>query len=209
MPSVSPKQHNLMAACLNGAAYKKCPPLSVAREFMRADRGSALLNRSAGGTSRPLESGMDSKLNFGMGHGNSFFSTTPLMGHAMSGSLPKRYAEGGEVKKPALSAKERSKIREMIERGKADAVDALRSTRAQLLNTPSDASSSLRSLSDRLARKTLAVDQDDPERMYEQYTSLMQELESDARPEAQMQLIERIANLEGRLRAMGIELDDG
>jgi hypothetical protein len=37
MPSKTPKQRRLMAACAHGAKYKKCPPQKVARKFNRAD----------------------------------------------------------------------------------------------------------------------------------------------------------------------------
>ena len=44
MPSVSDKQHGLMAGCLDPKFRKKrkakgkpCPPLKVCREFVRAD----------------------------------------------------------------------------------------------------------------------------------------------------------------------------
>ena len=41
MPSKSPKQKRLMAACANPKArrtMKKCPPLKVAKEFHQADK---------------------------------------------------------------------------------------------------------------------------------------------------------------------------
>lgn len=42
MPSVSDKQHNLMAACEHGWKPKNkgvtCPPKKVAREFVMADK---------------------------------------------------------------------------------------------------------------------------------------------------------------------------
>lgn len=43
MPSKSPAQARLMAACAHGAGYKACPPASVAKEFNQADKGSGIL----------------------------------------------------------------------------------------------------------------------------------------------------------------------
>lgn len=43
MPSKSPKQARLMAACAHGADYKACPPVKVAKEFNRADKGGHML----------------------------------------------------------------------------------------------------------------------------------------------------------------------
>jgi hypothetical protein len=43
MPSKSPAQARLMAACAHGAGYAACPPKSVAVEFNQADQGGALL----------------------------------------------------------------------------------------------------------------------------------------------------------------------
>lgn len=37
MPSTSPAQARLMAACSHGATDRACPPVSVAREFTQAD----------------------------------------------------------------------------------------------------------------------------------------------------------------------------
>jgi len=37
MPSKSPKQARLMAACAHGAKYAKCPPKKVAKKFSKAD----------------------------------------------------------------------------------------------------------------------------------------------------------------------------
>lgn len=225
MPSVSNKQHNLMAACAKGANYSTCPPLKVAREFNRADQRAGL----AGGGSTSLERGLEMKMNFGQGHGHNFFSTTPLVGHALSGSLGKadrstrhaqkrfaRFAEGGEVKKPAgPSAKERREIRNMIERGKSDAITALRSTRSALLSTvpsePGDIATSLDELRDRLAMKDGgAVGSDDsPEFMYEQYMQLLDKLQDPQLDEnTQMQIVDRLAQLESDLQALGIDVGE-
>lgn len=43
MPSKSPKQARLMAACAHGAGYPSCPPTNVAKEFNQADKGGKML----------------------------------------------------------------------------------------------------------------------------------------------------------------------
>ena len=45
MPSKSPKQAKLMAACSHGANYDKCPPKKVAHEFNQADKGTGILKK--------------------------------------------------------------------------------------------------------------------------------------------------------------------
>lgn len=45
MPSKSPKQARLMAACAHGAKFKSCPKGAVAKEFNKADKGGPLLKR--------------------------------------------------------------------------------------------------------------------------------------------------------------------
>src|SRR4051812_14125573 len=104
MPSINKPQATLMAMAAHNPAFAKKRGLSqgVAREFNRADQRAGILKRGAGGGT-PLESGLNSHLNFGMGHGHNFFSTTPLMGHAMSGTQlgQKVFADGGSVTKPA------------------------------------------------------------------------------------------------------------
>jgi len=45
MPSKSPKQAKLMAACAHGAKYDKCPPMKVAKEFNQADKGTGMLKK--------------------------------------------------------------------------------------------------------------------------------------------------------------------
>jgi len=228
MPSVSNKQRNLMAACAHGANYGACPPLKVAREFNRADQHAGL---SRGG-STSLERGLEMKMNFGQGHGHNFFSTTPLVGHALSGSLGKadhstrhaqkrfaRFAEGGEVKKPAgPSAKERKQIRDMIERGKSDAIETLRTTRSALLSTvpsePGDIGASLDELRGRLAMKDggaidMDMGSDSPELMYEQYMQLLDKLHDPQLDEnTQMQIVDRLAQLESGLEAIGIDVGE-
>jgi hypothetical protein len=34
-----------MAACAHGAGYAACPPVSVAKEFNQADKGTGILKR--------------------------------------------------------------------------------------------------------------------------------------------------------------------
>lgn len=195
------------------------------------------MRRGAGGGT-PKESGMDAKMNFGQGHGHSMFSTMPLMGHAMSGTqlgqvdnaLQKahgrlaRFAEGGEVKKPAgPSAKERKEIRSLIERGKDDAVTALRSTRSALLQTqmpqkpqaPEDYGAALDDISQRLAMKdggqvATEAAQADPRLMYQEYSELMNELEQgqNSDPQLHMQIVDRLSQLAQHLEALGIPLPE-
>jgi len=45
MPSTSPAQARLMAACAHGAGYASCPPKAVATEFNQADKGTGILAR--------------------------------------------------------------------------------------------------------------------------------------------------------------------
>lgn len=45
MPSKSPAQARLMAACSHGAGYEACPPTKVAKEFNQADKGTGMLKR--------------------------------------------------------------------------------------------------------------------------------------------------------------------
>ena len=45
MPSKTPAQARLMAACSHGARYESCPPVSVAKEFNRADQGTGMLKK--------------------------------------------------------------------------------------------------------------------------------------------------------------------
>ena len=45
MPSTSPAQARLMAACAHGADYPSCPPKAVAQEFNQADRGTGILKK--------------------------------------------------------------------------------------------------------------------------------------------------------------------
>ncbi len=45
MPSKTPPQARLMAACSHGAGYASCPPMKVAKEFNRADKGTGILSK--------------------------------------------------------------------------------------------------------------------------------------------------------------------
>jgi hypothetical protein len=45
MPSKSPKQARLMAACAHGAGYKSCPSAKVAKEFNQADKKTGILRK--------------------------------------------------------------------------------------------------------------------------------------------------------------------
>lgn len=45
MPSKTPAQARLMAACAHGATYEACPPKNVATEFNQADKGTGILKR--------------------------------------------------------------------------------------------------------------------------------------------------------------------
>ena len=45
MPSETPVQAQLMAACAHGADYAACPPKNVATEFNQADKGTGILTR--------------------------------------------------------------------------------------------------------------------------------------------------------------------
>lgn len=44
MPSKSPAQARLMAACAHGAGYSACPPAKVSTEFNQADKGTGILS---------------------------------------------------------------------------------------------------------------------------------------------------------------------
>ena len=47
MPSKSPEQARLMAACAHGSGYKSCPPAKVAKEFNKADKGTGIFSAMA------------------------------------------------------------------------------------------------------------------------------------------------------------------
>jgi hypothetical protein len=239
MPSTTKPQARLMAACSHGAAYKSCPPLSVAREFNQADKGSGILRKKDGGA---LRAGF---MNFGQGHGRSMTSTMPLMGHALSGTplgadrgsarkaphlYSMRFAEGGKVAKPSgPTAKERADIRDMIERGKEDAIDTLRRSRSALLDmmpaapSTTDYDSALDRLRGNLSMQgggavdaadgaqddESAPQQGDPTAMYQEYMELLEQLQ-DPRLDStrQMLLVDRLAEIEKGLEALGIDVSE-
>jgi hypothetical protein len=45
MPSKTPQQARLMAACAHGLKSKKCPSKKIATEFNKADAGTGILKR--------------------------------------------------------------------------------------------------------------------------------------------------------------------
>jgi len=45
MPSKSPAQARLMAACAHGADYESCPPKKVAKDFNKADKGTGIMKK--------------------------------------------------------------------------------------------------------------------------------------------------------------------
>lgn len=159
-----------------------------------------------------------------------------MIGHAMSGTqlgesdnLIRKaqdrfatFAEGGAVKKPAgPSAKERKEIRSIIERGKTDAVSALRDTRAALIqqqpdDVETDTDNALASLTQRLAMKdggdVEAPDEDmpqSPELLYQEYAELMDKID-DPRvdDELRQQMAERMELIESSLDSVGIEVGE-
>lgn len=54
MPSKTKKQAMLMAACAHGAGYRKCPPMSVAKEFNRADTNARVMKKVVARRGRQL-----------------------------------------------------------------------------------------------------------------------------------------------------------
>lgn len=226
MPSVSKKQAHLFAAVAHNPQFAKKVgiPQSVGRDFNQADQQTGILKRGAGGRT-PNESGMNAKMNFGLGHGHSLFSTLGSMGHALSGTQLghvdstlrsahrglAKFADGGKVTPPGPSAKERAAIRGMIERGKDDALHALRGTRTALAATsPPRAANDdtfgpqLESLRSRLAMKDGT---DSPQEMYREYVDLTSQLQNEeSHPELQVQLVQRLGQLEQKLGALGIPI---
>lgn len=159
-----------------------------------------------------------------------------MIGHAMSGTqlgdsdnLIRKaqdrfatFAEGGAVKKPAgPSAKERKEIRGIIERGKTDAVSALRDTRAALIqqqppDVEPDTDSALASLTQRLAMKdggeVEAPDEgmsQSPDLLYQEYAELMDNID-DPRidDELRQQMADRMELIESSLDSVGIEVGE-
>lgn len=200
MPSTSKPQATLMAMAAHNPAFakKKGIPVRVAKDFNRADKRTGILKKGGGGPAS-------------------------MMGHALSGTqlggadnLIRKaqdrftmFADGGAVKKPVQkgpSAKERREIRSMIERGKSDAVGALRGMRSALINSqedspvekPSDPDASLARLSSRLATKKAAAP--DPTHLHDEYRSLLEHVD-DPRidPELRGQMSSRLATIEQML----------
>ena len=56
MPSKSPEQARLMAACAHGADYESCPPKKVAKEFNQADKKKVSFKEWV---ERPIETKVD------------------------------------------------------------------------------------------------------------------------------------------------------
>lgn len=213
MQSANKPQSTLMAmAAMNRRAAPASSPMGI---------------KPGAGGGTPMESGLDSHLNFGMGHGHNMFSTTPLMGQAMSGTPlgGNRFAEGGKVAaKPAgPSAKERKEIRNIIENGKEDAVSALRASRSALLDmsdTPQakdfldmDFTAPLAKLQGRLAMADGGeVDAQesgygDPGALYEQYQALEDQLQDESLdPYVQMQIVQQLAEIGEQLEGLGIDV---
>jgi hypothetical protein len=135
-----------------------------------------------------------------------------------------RFADGGAVKKPpGPSAKERKEIRNLIERGKTDAISALRETRNALLAdapAPADTDAALGKISSRLAMKdggevdapeevAESVDPVDPAIMYQEYAELMEALEEPSLDEGlRAEIMDRLAEIEHALDAVGVELGE-
>jgi hypothetical protein len=150
-----------------------------------------------------------------------------MMGHALSGTqlggvdnLIRKaqdrftmFADGGQVKKPAgPSLKERREIRAMIERGKGDAVDALRDMRSALLQTQEDAPTAdpeagLAKLSSSLAMKDGGPISPDPAHLYDEYRELMDRVD-DPRIDADLreQMMQRLRTIEDALDQVGIDV---
>lgn len=213
-----------MAAHNPAFARKKGIKSGVAREFNNADKRTGILRKATGGRS-PMQSGMDDHTNFGQGRGKSMFSTMPLLGHAMSGTQlgqadslirksQAKFAEGGSVKsgskpaKPQMSENERREVRDLIERGKTDAVASLRGMRETLLQKTSadDPSASLAKLSQRLAAKPVPTQEGaDPAQMSREYQALMSALDAgEGDPKKQMAMVDRLAQLSDEMEKLGI-----
>jgi hypothetical protein len=196
MPSASKPQATLMAMAAHNPAFakKKGIPVRVAKDFNRADKRTGILKKGGGGAAS-------------------------MMGHALSGTqlggtdnLIRKaqdrftmFADGGAVKKPpGPSAKERREIRSMIERGKSDAVGALRGMRSALINSqedspvqqPSNTDASLERLRSQIPKKPAP----NPALLHDEYQSLLQHVD-DPRidPELRGQMSSRLADIEKML----------
>lgn len=53
MPSRSPKQARLMAACSHGMKSDKCPPRKVSKEYNAADKGTGMLSSAMKSKKKP------------------------------------------------------------------------------------------------------------------------------------------------------------
>lgn len=167
-----------------------------------------------------------------MGHA---LSGTPLGGDRGSArKAPHLYslrlAEGGKVEKPnGPSAKERRDIRDMIEHGRQDALDTLRRSRSALLQmmpAPPSASPDYSDALDRLQSSLNMQDggsvspdepgdsdsqsdasSGDPSALYQEYMDLLAKLQ-DPQLEGtmQMELVDRLSQIESALESMGIDV---
>jgi hypothetical protein len=150
-----------------------------------------------------------------------------MIGHALSGTqlgaadnLIRKaqdrftmFADGGEVKKAAgSSAKERREIRNMIERGKGDAVDALQSMRHALTQSEpallptSDAATKLQKLT--AHQGDGARSSEHAASLYREYVSLLQQLDDPSDGAQVSRITDRISQLENELSSLGINLDE-
>lgn len=205
MPSVSKPQATLMAMAAHNPAFarKKKIPVGVARDFNRADKRTGILKKGGGGAASM------------MGHA---LSGTPLGG---ADNLIRKaqdrftmFADGGAVKKPqpkGPSAKERREIRSMIERGKNDAVSALRDMRSALLDSQEgpadDTDASLAKLSSQLSMKDGGSVSPNPEVLYNEYQELVSKLNAPGIDgELLGEMVDRLATIEHQLEQMGIEV---
>lgn len=197
-------------------------------------------------TTKP-QGGLSQFMNFGQGHGRAMTSTMPLMGHALSGTplgadrgsarraphlySALHYAEGGKVQTNGPTAKERKDMRDMIERGKQDALETLRQSRTALLDmmpqradaiTP-DYDAALDRLKSSLAMQeggAVVAEADgsdeeahaesgDPTALYQEYLELLAQLQDPQLDSGtQMRVVERLSQLEGALESLGIDVGE-
>jgi hypothetical protein len=201
MPSTSKPQATLMAMAAHNPAFakKKGVPVGVARDFNRADQHSGILKKAGGGPATMFGHGLS---------GTQLGEADNLIRKAQDRFAT--FAEGGVVKKPAgPSAQERKEIRGLIERGKSDAVSALRDTRDALIDAQPSTDETLQRLSQQLAMKDGGAVSGGPESLYQEYLSLMQELDDAEDSEKVEQTIDRLAQIEDELGALGIDVGGG
>lgn len=217
MPSTSKPQATLMAMAAHNPAFakKKGIPMGVARDFNRADQRTGIVKKAGGGAGAMIGHGLS---------GTQLGDADSLIRKAQDRFAT--FAEGGAVKKPAgPSAKERKEIRGIIERGKTDAISALRGTRAALIqqqpppDTELDTDDALARLTQQLAMKdggeVEAAEAPDealpqsPELLYQEYAELMDKI-NDPRidDELRQQMAERMELIESSLDAVGVEAGD-